>query len=227
MEARFKMTKSERMHEQQANDDMEKRPHLLRLETEIDDAVFGQLPIRYKTLMAARPPISQLQRMLTESMTLRKPANRHSESHSKPAIRSTTKPTIILVHGGWQTASTYDYLAVYLHSKAYRVLIPNLPSTIVRPATESGEPDIAAIRNCILQETDIGRDVVLVMHSYGASVGCEVLNSVPLRHDGAKGCVIRLGFVAGWIPKIGDSIWPKERKNRWMPGFVLNVSCCW
>ena len=218
------MLSSQNVHDERGNNTVEKQSRLSMLEAEIDDAVFGRTPTRYNAMVAARPPITRLQGTLAEDMTLSKPTNKLLHLQSKPASRSMSKPTIILVHGGWQTASAYNHLAAYLRSTGYKVLIPSLPSTITRPAVESGEPDISAIRNCILQETDSGRDAVLVAHSYGAVVSCEVLNSVPLKHKGGKGCIVRLGFIAGWIPEIGDSIWPKEKNTRWLPGFVMNVS---
>ena len=140
------------------------------------------------------------------------------------AVAFTWKPTIVLVHGGWQTASSLDHLVAYLRSSLYKVLVPDLPSSIARPAVTSWEADVAAIRDCIVNETGVGSDVVLVMHSYGAAVGCEALGSVPLSRKGTKGRIIRLGFIAGWVPKVGGSLWPKGDDRDWMPGFVLSVS---
>ena len=133
------------------------------------------------------------------------------------------KRTIIFVHGAWQTTSSLQHVAIYLRSYGYKVLTPALPSTTTRPAVPNGDCDVAAVRNCVTQEIESGRDIVLVMHSYGAAVGCEALKGISIKRPGEKEPgVLKLGFLAGWIPTLGGCLWDNNRKERWVPGMVLN-----
>ncbi|KAL9124952.1 MAG: hypothetical protein Q9217_005775 [Psora testacea] len=133
-----------------------------------------------------------------------------------------TRPSVILVHAAWQTCSSLQHLAFYLRSYGHKVLTPALPSTTTRPAVQNWDCDVSAVRTCTMREIEGGRNVVLVMNSYGAAVGCEALRDIPAKQAGEKKAgVVKLGFIAGWIPKQGDCLWGEDRKERWRPGMVL------
>jgi len=80
------------------------------------------------------------------------------------------KPSIVFVPGAWHRAETWDKVTALLSSQGYRCISVTLPSTLSSTTTTFLE-DITAIRKAITAETAEGRDVVLVVHSYGGSVG--------------------------------------------------------
>ena len=80
------------------------------------------------------------------------------------------KPTIILVPGAWHTAETWDKVIALLAAQDYNCIAVTLPSTLSSPTTTYLE-DLTAVRNAITAEIAEGRDVVLVVHSYGGSIG--------------------------------------------------------
>ncbi|OAL34371.1 hypothetical protein AYO20_06424 [Fonsecaea nubica] len=82
-----------------------------------------------------------------------------------------SKPTLVFVPGAWHPAATWDKLTTALESQhQYKCISVTLPSTLSDPsATLPG--DIQAVRDVLVSETAQGRDVVVIVHSYGGVVG--------------------------------------------------------
>jgi len=72
-----------------------------------------------------------------------------------------SKPTIVLVHGAWADASSWNAVAAELHSQDFTVLSP--PNLL-----RGVETDAAYISSFVAQRTT--GPVVLVGHSYGGFV---------------------------------------------------------
>ena len=78
------------------------------------------------------------------------------------------KPTLILIHGGWQVPSTYSKFTMPLRSAGYEVHVPRLPSmNEMRPPNANLADDTKFIRAYVESLVDAGRTVVAIMHSYG------------------------------------------------------------
>lgn len=84
-----------------------------------------------------------------------------------PPKTSTTKPSVLLVHGSWADGSSWDKVVPLLEQKGYKVVAVHLPLT-------SATDDIAATTRAI--EAQPG-DVLLVAHSYGGFVISRAGNS--------------------------------------------------
>ena len=98
------------------------------------------------------------------------------------------KPTIVLVHGAWADASSWNAVAPELQGQGYTVLAP--------PNLLRGVPtDSPYVSSFIAQRTS--GPVVLVGHSYGGFV---ITNAAT---DG--GDVKALVFVDAFIPEIGET----------------------
>ncbi|KAB8298130.1 hypothetical protein EYC80_001886 [Monilinia laxa] len=93
----------------------------------------------------------------------------------------TTKPTLILVPGAWHRAEIWTQVASLLEKQHYKCVSLDLPST-AGDSTKGLYDDIHAVRNAILAETTLGRDVVLIVHSYGAAVGQSALRGLTRRY---------------------------------------------
>jgi len=93
-----------------------------------------------------------------------------------PSIMS-QKPTLIFVPGAWHTASTWDKTTALLEPQGYKCVCITLPSTLGNPAATFLD-DITAARDAIVAETTQGRDVVLVVHSYGSMVGSSAIKGL-------------------------------------------------
>ncbi|ATZ55947.1 hypothetical protein BCIN_12g04910 [Botrytis cinerea B05.10] len=83
-----------------------------------------------------------------------------------------SKPTLVFVPGAWHRAEIWEKVTSLLEQQQqpYKCIPIELPST-GGDATIGINDDITAVRNVILSETKHGRDVILVVHSYGGAVG--------------------------------------------------------
>ena len=99
------------------------------------------------------------------------------------------KPTIVLVHGAWADASSWNAITVPLQAQGYTVLAP--PNEL-RGLTS----DAAYIASFLAQRTS--GPVVLVGHSYGGAV---------ITNAGANGGDVRaLVYVDAFIPDEGETV---------------------
>lgn len=80
------------------------------------------------------------------------------------------KPTLVFVPGAWHSAETWDKVIAEVTPKGYKTVAVTLPSTLGKPAATFGD-DVKAVQKVIRQETNLGNNVVLVVHSYGGQVG--------------------------------------------------------
>jgi len=91
----------------------------------------------------------------------------------------TAKPTLIFVPGAWHTAQTWSKVTTLLEAKHYTCICVTLPSTLSEPNTTFFD-DIKAVRDPIIAETTAGRNVVVIVHSYGGAVGCSAVKGLTL-----------------------------------------------
>jgi len=99
------------------------------------------------------------------------------------------KPTIVLVHGAWADASSWNAVASELQGRGHTVLAP--PNLLRNPAT-----DAAYVASFVAQRTT--GPVVLVGHSYGGFV---ITNAAT-----GGGDVRALVYVDAFIPDEGEFV---------------------
>jgi pimeloyl-ACP methyl ester carboxylesterase len=99
-----------------------------------------------------------------------------------------TKPTIVLVHGAWADASSWNPVATELQRQGFTVLAP--PNLL-----HGVENDAANIASFIAQRTT--GDVVLVGHSYGGFV---------ITNGGTAENVKALVYIDAFIPDEGEAV---------------------
>ncbi|MCJ1285022.1 hypothetical protein MMC26_004359 [Xylographa opegraphella] len=140
---------------------------------------------------------------------------------------SQTRDTaIVLVHGGWVGPDVFSLVKARLERAGYTVLTPSLPSSGHQPALTSFDDDVAAVRCAIKSLIDTGKQIVLVMHSYGAVPGCEALKGLSaggktkkLDDKDGKGSVIKLVFIAAMTIAMGASTYHPKNAGLPVPGF--------
>ena len=98
------------------------------------------------------------------------------------------KPTIVLVHGAWADASSWNAVASELQSQGFTVLAP--PNLLRRVAI-----DAPYITSFINQQTS--GPVVLVGHSYGGNV----ISVAAIGNEQVKALV----YINGWMCDVGES----------------------
>lgn len=84
-----------------------------------------------------------------------------------------SKPTIVLIPGAWHTPAHFELFLQQLHDAGYTTSSKQLPSVgSADPKNQSVTADMDFIpESLLLPELDQGKDVILIMHSYGGSPG--------------------------------------------------------
>ena len=110
-----------------------------------------------------------------------------SHTHDAKA-NSDTKPTVVLVHGGWADSSGWNGEITRLHKRGYHVIAPANPLR--------GLSSDAAYLRSVLQTID--GPIVLVGHSYGGAVISNAAVGVPN--------VKALVYIAAFAPDAGENL---------------------
>lgn len=123
-----------------------------------------------------------------------------------------TKPTILLIPGAWFQPSTYDLFISHLQQLSFPTAFAPYPSlNPSHPATA----DAAHDTETVLQESLLplieneGKEVVIVMHSYGGVPGSSAargLGKVQRVGEGKKGGVVGLIYISGFVLPGGASV---------------------
>ena len=113
-----------------------------------------------------------------------------------------------------------------LEKAGYSVFAPILPSSGTVPALPDFNEDVKVIRHAVESMIVAGKDVVVVMHSYGAIPGCEALRDLKVKEINsldATGGIVKLVFLAGMLVPVGGSTWSTKKGNEAIPGFSFAV----
>ncbi|SRR5579862_2061594 len=108
--------------------------------------------------------------------------------------------TFVLVHGAWQSASTWDLLSPLLEKCGHRVITPVLSGLGTDQRHLSPEISLQQhIADVSLALSKVSDHVVLVGHSYAGMIISGVVEANPTR-------VERLVFLDAFIPDDGQSV---------------------
>ncbi|KAI1771164.1 Alpha/beta hydrolase fold-1 [Hypoxylon cercidicola] len=103
-------------------------------------------------------------------------------------MEATTKPTLLIVHGGWHVPHSYGKLTSALRAAGFEVHIPrNVSMNGSRPPNADLATDSDLIRAYASSLVEAGRDVAVLMHSYGGQVGTNALYGLSHKARAAKG----------------------------------------
>jgi pimeloyl-ACP methyl ester carboxylesterase len=108
--------------------------------------------------------------------------------------------TFVLVHGAWQSVSTWDLLVPLLERSGHRVIAPVLSGL----GTDRGRlsPEITLrqhVEDVLLELSKVSEPVVLVGHSYAGMIISGVVEANPAQ-------VRRLVFLDAFVPDDGQSV---------------------
>ena len=143
---------------------------------------------------------------------------------------SSTKPVFVLVPGSFTEPTWYEKVTPFLSKAGYEWVNAPLPSansegTHTVPPTM--QDDAASIKKVISGVVDSGKEVVLVMSSYGGYPGTEAtegLGKVDLQKQGKQGGVVALVYVAGWMPVVGKSIFTLQGEPEMLKNAVSSTN---
>jgi pimeloyl-ACP methyl ester carboxylesterase len=113
---------------------------------------------------------------------------------------SISQPTVLLISGGWHTPQSYTKLNDALSSSGFEVLVPTLPSMNGnRPPSADLQSDTDFIRSYTQDLINTGREILVLMHSYGGQVGTNALSGLSFASrskEGLSGGVLHLIYMA-------------------------------
>jgi pimeloyl-ACP methyl ester carboxylesterase len=119
-----------------------------------------------------------------------------------------SKTTIVLVHGAWHSPACFDDLVTLLHGHGYETRAVQLP-TAGKDLNATPIEDAVAIQETTRALAEEGKDIVLVMHSYGGFVGTASAKGL-LKKDrqveGKQGGIIHLVYLAAFLVDEGKSL---------------------
>ncbi|KAL9620499.1 MAG: hypothetical protein Q9160_004968 [Pyrenula sp. 1 TL-2023] len=121
---------------------------------------------------------------------------------------SPPKPTLLFIHGAWHNPHCWASICQELESLGY----PTAASSLIsmgreNPAVQSHLADVAVVRKDLESLIGDGKDVILVMHSYGGMAGGGAIEGLEVgRSDGAKGGVRAAVFLAAFLTPKGKSL---------------------
>ncbi|KAJ5175141.1 alpha/beta-hydrolase [Penicillium canariense] len=120
-----------------------------------------------------------------------------------------SKPSIIFAPGAWYPPTAFDPIIKKLNGHSYNCHTIAFPSVQQSTTVQDLQPDIAAVRSLVEQEADAGQDVLVVSHSWAGlpvNSALDGLKKADREQSGKKGGVVKLVFIAAFIPRVGESL---------------------
>ena len=127
-------------------------------------------------------------------------------------VQNKNKPIVLFVPGAWFGRSTYDRFLNLIQEAGYQTVFVSYPSlSPIDPFTADCAADSRSVREKVLLPLieAQGKDVVLVMHSYGGipgSVAAHGLSKLQRTNEGKEGGVLGLVFISGFVVGEGASV---------------------
>lgn len=123
---------------------------------------------------------------------------------------TSTKPSIIIVHGAWQPAQGFAEFAETLRKHGFDTVVPSLPSVGGTTTTLPGVPeDVAVVKTAISRLAEEGKEIILLLHSYGGVVGSSAVEGLDVASrakEAKKGGVVKLVFMSAFVVPKGKSL---------------------
>jgi pimeloyl-ACP methyl ester carboxylesterase len=126
-------------------------------------------------------------------------------------MAATQKPTILFVHGSWHNPNHFTPIRTLFESQGFHTECPLQATYNAKPhSTLSLKDDVEVIQATLTELVNHGKEVIVVMHSYGGVLGTEaVLESfgkTACQKKGLPGGVTRLLYLAAFVLPLGASL---------------------
>lgn len=118
------------------------------------------------------------------------------------------KPTVVLVHGAWHSSDCWNFVTSQLEEYNYPFYALNLPSAGGHLSTTVAD-DAAHIQKITSKLVARGKEVILVMHSYGGIPGTESTKGLLKKDreaDQKAGGIVCLVYVTAFLIPQGVSL---------------------
>lgn len=140
-------------------------------------------------------------------------------------------PTIVGVTGMWHPGSCFDDLATVFEKRGYPFVSQDAPGILSEdPINSTVDMDAESLRqNILLPLLAEGKDIILLMHSYGGVYGSAAVHGLSRKERekaGQEGGIVGLVYVTAVTPAVGKSLLDMMglTPENLPPHVVLNVS---
>lgn len=119
------------------------------------------------------------------------------------------QPVFVFAPGAWHGPECFRLVQNKLHAKGYETRRVTYPSVGAEPPNKGLADDAAALRAEIQGLADQGRQVIVVVHSYGGLVGAEATPGLGFKQrkaEGKAGGVTLLVYLSAFVTPKGASI---------------------
>lgn len=130
----------------------------------------------------------------------------------------TNMPTFVCVPGAWNGPSCYEPLKSILEAENYECVTISLPSVGCKPVTFDFTEDVDAVRRTIQKLADEGKDIILVLHSYGGMCGSQALEGLAKKERESQGLqdgVVRSMTPVPFCAPLGTEPKMLDTPNQW------------
>ncbi|KAH8660375.1 Alpha/beta hydrolase fold-1 [Xylariales sp. PMI_506] len=134
-------------------------------------------------------------------------------------MSSEAHPVIVFAPGAWHLPSCFDIVRADLESRGWETEGVTYPSVGAEPPNKGLADDAAAVRAVLEKLVDLGKQIVLVAHSYGGLTGAEALEGLAYaqrKRDGKAGGVIMFVYLAAFANPKGMSLLDMLQ-GQWLP----------
>ena len=153
--------------------------------------------------------------------------NSRYQKHEKNtlSVMASSKPTIVLIPGAWHTPAHYEDLLSLLEKAGYETKAIQLPSVdSSNPNEQSVIGDVQAIHEkLLLPLLDAGKDILLVMHSYGGCPGGAAAKNLSKGIRTTGGGIVGLVFIAAFLGSENTSLLSSLPGGKFDPWVLINV----
>ncbi|RGP64202.1 hypothetical protein FSPOR_8021 [Fusarium sporotrichioides] len=122
-------------------------------------------------------------------------------------MRAPLLPTILAVPGAWHTVESFDTVKKIFTDRSFDFVSQNAPGLVDAKATVLS--DASSLRTNLLEPlVEAGKDVIVLMHSYGGMYGSQAvqgLSKSEREQSGKQGGVISLVYVSAVTPVEGKT----------------------
>lgn len=122
---------------------------------------------------------------------------------------SSPNPTIVFAPGAWHTAGCFDVVRESLRSRGWSTEAVNNPSVGAEPPTKGLADDAERLRETLHRIAEEGKEIVLVVHSYGGLVGANAVEGLGYKQrqqQGKVGGVVMFVYLAAFVMPLGKNI---------------------
>jgi hypothetical protein len=121
---------------------------------------------------------------------------------------SKSRPVFLYVAGAWQDHAGFDATSAILAEKGYAAKGITMASVGAYPGLENFDPDVEIVRQAVSDLITSGKDVVVVMHSYGSAPAAEAMRYFIDSSDSkaGQGKVVAMAWVTAFVIPENESL---------------------